>query len=410
MKRSWFAIKNTVYVNWQEKGTLFLYDTKSGRHLTSHQSKAIELAKAVYIPENLGVVDLGTIDLDDEMQVFIKNICENNLGLLFDKEQCPQKPINFLPILNLQNDVERMSEIGEYIMLGEIINNYLTHAVLHIGTVCQQSCPNCGLWGKQFLCCEKTEISAFMPIERLKDLVKQLSYTSVKVIDLIGGDLCLYPDKEALVALIKEHPQFNWHLWQHAMICGNSPFANDVVCTDILLPMPFVGSELLKSVATNTKVKIHAIVEDEEQVAQAEELLSAIGISDYELHPFYTTSNLGFFEDNVFLNEDDIMSAPVSMREIFCHQKLNTNYFGVLHFFANGEVKADVNGETVGMFPEKSVLELIYEELLHNTAWRRIRGGTRCLGCRFRYLCPSPGNYETVIGKENLCHVQPMRE
>ena len=146
------------------------------------------------------------------------------------------------------------------------------------------------------------------------------------------------------------------------------------------------------------------------QVEQAEHLIAGIKAERCEWVPIFNGENLKFFEDNVFLNEDDIMSAPVSMREIFCHQKLNTNYFGRLHFFADGEVKADVNKEAVGRFPEKNVLELIYEELTRNTAWRCVRGGVRCSGCRFRYLCPSPGNYETVIGKENLCHVQPMRE
>lgn len=41
-----------------------------------------------------------------------------------------------------------------------------------------------------------------------------------------------------------------------------------------------------------------------------------------------------------------------------------------------------------------------------NTAWRRIREEEPCNLCLYQYLCPSPSNYEAVIGKTNLCHVK----
>lgn len=94
------------------------------------------------------------------------------------------------------------------------------------------------------------------------------------------------------------------------------------------------------------------------------------------------------------------------MREIFCHQKVNTNYFGTLEFYVDGSVRANANTPIIGSFPESNVLEIIYRELLVNTAWRKIRDGEICSNCNYNYLCPSPSNYELIIAKENLCNIK----
>ena len=119
----------------------------------------------------------------------------------------------------------------------------------------------------------------------------------------------------------------------------------------------------------------------------------------------FNGNNMDFFEDNVFLDKNDIFSDKIEMREIFCHQKVNTNYFGKLHFFADGTVRANVNSAVLGYFPQMQILEFIYEELIRNTAWRKIRTGEKCDNCHLKYLCPSPSNYEFVIGKDNLCKI-----
>lgn len=408
MKDCWFSLPETVYVSFEEPDSVLLYHTEKGCHAYSRLPKIAKLMEDVYNPNNMGVVNLNDYLPDGDIEAFLDRLLESGMCKLKAQTKDAPKPINFLPILNLQNDVERLKEIGEEYMIGDNISTYLTRAVIHLNSKCGKHCPHCGIAYKQTLCCTATELPQAMPLERLKELVGQLAATSVQVIDLVGGDLRTYPHLGQLQVLVDQYPQFSWHMWQHGLNCEG--FALGKAKADVLLSAPFETCDGFKDLKNKPNVRFHLLVENEMQVEHAEHLIAEIEAERCEWVPIFNGENLKFFEDNVFLNEDDIMSAPVSMREIFCHQKLNTNYFGVLHFFANGEVRADVNDQMVGWFPDKSVLELVYEELLHNTAWRQIRGGTRCSGCRFRYLCPSPGNYETVIGKENLCHVQPMRE
>lgn len=50
-----------------------------------------------------------------------------------------------------------------------------------------------------------------------------------------------------------------------------------------------------------------------------------------------------------------------------------------------------------------TILNVICEELVQNTAWRNIRDVKPCSDCLYQFICPSPSNYELVIGKSDLC-------
>lgn len=403
MKGCWFSLPETVYVSFDDPDAVMLYHTEKGHQVSSAIPKVVKLIKDVYRPENMGVVSLNDYLTDSETENFISRL--KDLGMCLTKTQVPNqpKPIYFLPILNLQNDVERLHEIGEDYMIGENISTYLTHAVIHLSTECDKHCPHCGLFHKQTLCCSAMEQPSAMPFEQLRELIVQLAATSVQVIDLVGGDLRTYPHLSQLNTLIDQYQQFNWHLWQH--IINEKGLSLDHVKTEVILTAPFEKTMLPEALQHDSDVRFHLLVENGSQVEQAERMVAGIEAERCEWVPIFNGENLKFFEDNVLLSEEDILSAPISMREIFCRQKLNTNYFGKLHFFADGTVKADVNKEAIGRFAEKRVLGLVYDELTRNTAWRRIRGGERCSVCRYRFLCPSPGNYETVIDKEDLCKV-----
>lgn len=63
--------------------------------------------------------------------------------------------------------------------------------------------------------------------------------------------------------------------------------------------------------------------------------------------------------------------------------------------------------ESIGDSEEK-ISELVFKEMKNGKAWFLTRDKVSpCKDCLFRYLCPSPSNYELVIGKPNLCHVKP---
>ena len=54
-----------------------------------------------------------------------------------------------------------------------------------------------------------------------------------------------------------------------------------------------------------------------------------------------------------------------------------------------------------GMTPEK----LIQKEIEEGKSWLRVRNQEPCNACIYQWLCPSPSDYEIMIGQTNLCHV-----
>ena len=147
----------------------------------------------------------------------------------------------------------------------------------------------------------------------------------------------------------------------------------------------------------------HFLIEDEAQYARVEQFTERWGIVQSELVPIYTGDNLPFFEEYIYLSEDDIFSEPIEMRRIFCNQKLNSNDFGALTVLPTGECRVSLNTPTLGDLMQTSLLEILYKELTTNTAWRKTRNSGKCQKCFLQYLCPPPSSYEQVIGREDLC-------
>lgn len=162
--------------------------------------------------------------------------------------------------------------------------------------------------------------------------------------------------------------------------------------------------ELWKQI-TDKQSKLHFIVEDEQQYNDSARLINEYNIKEYSIHPYYTGENIHFFEDNIFLNKEDIFYKALQMREIFRNQKLNSNSFGTLYVLPDGTVKANMNTAVLGNIAEDDILDIIYKELIENTAWRTIRNSHPCDQCIYQFMCPAPSNYERAIGKNNLCHI-----
>jgi pseudo-rSAM protein len=90
---------------------------------------------------------------------------------------------------------------------------------------------------------------------------------------------------------------------------------------------------------------------------------------------------------------------------IFARQKLNTNFFGKIHLFPNGNIKAHPLKNVLGSSKQEPLVKILEKEMITNTTWRIIRDQTPCNECLYQFLCPSPSDYEIVIEKSNLCHV-----
>lgn len=124
--------------------------------------------------------------------------------------------------------------------------------------------------------------------------------------------------------------------------------------------------------------------------------------ADIEIIPIYN-NNIDFFKENVYIEHDELFSS--TKREILSKSVLNNNYFGRLFVLPNGEVYSNINKASLGNIQSR-LYDLIYTEINSERGWLLTRDKILpCKDCIFRYLCPSIGNYEFIIGKFDLCNI-----
>jgi pseudo-rSAM protein len=172
---------------------------------------------------------------------------------------------------------------------------------------------------------------------------------------------------------------------------------------NIFIHFPLEENVLRNAVSDNSI--FHFIITSDNDYALSQQVIEQYNLSNTVYHPFFTGENIEFFKENIFLTENDILENEIKQKTIFANQKLNSNFFGTLYFFSDGDVFSNPNTEALGNIKEMSLLDLIYKEMITNTSWRKIRNEKPCFDCAYQYLCPPVSNYESVIGQPNLCTV-----
>lgn len=404
-KGYWFALKSNVYVEFKEKRIL-LYDTERGENIETEQEENIALIVRLYEPENLGVI-LVKDELETAVGVFIQEIINKKMGDLININENLPKPIRLVPILNLQKDIDKHRQHEDNrIFLGKNISKYLLELNVYLNETCDNTCKECHEYNKQFHCCIANIDNKELSTENLQAIFEQLHYFPIKTINILGGDILKYAHLEELCRLSASYPKV-LHFYMHYTIYQKHKLI-DSQQLELIVTFPIRRKRFQEiwQLVKRENTQIHFIVEDEEQYDMTENLLSSFNIVKYEIHPFFTGSNLEFFDKNIFLAKEDILSRILSMREIFRNQKLNSNFFGTLYILQDGAVKANINTSILGNIGTDKILDIIYKELTVNTAWRVVRDSQPCNECIYQFFCPAPSNYERAIRQNNLCHLK----
>jgi len=147
-------------------------------------------------------------------------------------------------------------------------------------------------------------------------------------------------------------------------------------------------------------------VTSDEDCLQAEQLVEQFQIKKYQLNPVYTGDNTCFFEENVFLNREDILSTSMTIKDFFARQAINICDFGKINTMPTGDAYASLNHPALGNIYTDNIYEIVNKEVEEGKSWFRIRNQAPCNACVYQWLCPPPSNYEITIGRPNLCHVK----
>jgi len=402
----WLGILPHVYYV-QKQGKALLYNTQNGENIHTENPQVIALLEQMHDRKNLGVTEIDNKTYNHpDINTFINESVSKNI-CLFDKViEGEPKPIQLMPILNLQRDVERLQK-EEGRTLGEDVLHYLSDVTIHINHSCELECAPCSSYFKQFFHCSQSFSAGSVDFNLLKSFLKQLTFILIRRLSITGGNIFLYPHFTELVSfLIKEDikPLFGIHLGN---IDTEKMLLLDDYPVEIFVSFPLENTFINHIVSQSKRkgfTKIIFCITSEETYHQAESLISKYAIENYEYKPFYNGENELFFKE-MYLSQDDLFGDIISQRMIFAHQKLNTNFFGKIYLFPDGNIKAHPSKEILGNSKQEPLVKILEKEMRTNTAWRTIRDQAPCSECLYQFLCPSPSEYEWALNKSNLCNV-----
>jgi pseudo-rSAM protein len=403
----WLSILPHVYYV-QKQGKVLLYNTQNGENIHTQNIQVIDLLERMHDRKNLGVTGIDeTTCKHPDIDTFIKESVSKNICTITEIVDDQPKPIQLMPILNLQREVEKLQK-EEGRSLGEGVLHYLSDVTVYLNNTCNLDCQDCNHYLNQFFHCSKSFKSDNLDFDLLKRFLKQLVFTFIRRLSITGGNIFLYPHFAELITFLQKEkikPMFGIHF-------GNIDTDKILLLNDfpaeIFVTFPLEDAFVNNMVSQSKRkgyTKIIFCITSEENYKQAEALISKYTIENYDFIPFYNGKNQDFFKDNMYVTKEDIFSDIISQRIIFARQKLNTNFFGKIHLFPNGDIKAHPLKAILGNYKQENLVKMLENEMITNTAWRIIRDKEPCNKCIYQFLCPSPSDYEWVMGKSNLCRV-----
>jgi len=399
----WFLISPKTYVVIK-KQKMLLYQTENHSILETANELFIALIREMHLKTNLGALRFTDTYINDpECNELIGESLDKGLTEL-KKPEGEYKPIVLLPILGLGGDLDK-PDAREILKYESDLSGYLRKVNLFITGCCNYNCLHCYSYCKQTTYCLKENSENELNSEIIEVILKQLPAGAQ--LNLIGGNINLYSEWEKLIALLNKYqPDVSYWLNSKYVLDTDKKLKEFLRGSKINILVNFPFEDRFDEIINNYEnADFVFLIRNELDYETVDVLYNKYNFKTFKIVPVYTGDNLDFFENYVYLSKEDVFNKPLTHGEIFRNQKLNFNKFGILNILTNGDIKANLNAKTIGNVYHDSLLKVIYNELSENTAWRKRRNAEPCESCLYQYICPPVSNYESVIGKPNLCHI-----
>lgn len=404
----WFYLEPYVYAN--VKGSkILLYNTLDHACIIKDNEYLASIIKSVLIPDNCGVISLNlSKNHSNELYSFINEIRDKFMGDIIPINLSSKKPVQPLPIAHIRQEMKKMKG-GDNELQGVDVLKYLFEISIFLNNSCEHGCEYCLLYHKQFPFCTKYSNSDnSFSFNNLVLIVSYITkYNFDRQINLFGGDYTWLIDNEdkvrdILYPIIDKCKVFCYQKSLNTILsCGI--FSKEQIV--LLVDYP-VHKDIHKYIIEDSIKNINIIVRNKMEFSFFETELRIYGNSiNVTYFPFYNKANSIFFQEHVFLNENDILKNVVNMKNIHQNMTLNMYFFGKLIITANGDIYTNINDNVIGDI-SNNLLDVVYNALtVKNSSWMKIRNRGKCKGCLFQYLCPPISNYESIFNRYNLCQI-----
>lgn len=391
-------IEPYVQVNLTEKSVL-LYNTLSGKNSTSSNPEIVSVFSGI----NKGVIELQN-ELSSKQLAFFNMLKKQyivDVEITSDNKKFPVSSNNNDLIIN---DFKKINNKEHIINAKEYINT----VNIQLSNSCTDECLFCNLLHKQTTNCFKSSENSILTINDIKLITSQINFKTR--INLIGGNLFNYPNLTLISNYLKENRYKNVVFYIKTTSLSEHNINSLKELNEYKIVISVEATEILSTLIHlpnlgNKNIEFRFLIDSENSYSKIEQQLNLFSDFKVDFQPFYTGTNIEFFENNVYLNEEDIFSNNQSLKDIKTRNTINTNKFGKIDIVANGDIYFNTHEEKVGNINTDSFSTLIENELAKKENWFKTRKKTvPCKDCLYNNLCPSPSGIELLIEKYDLCN------
>lgn len=416
MQEYWLYLETYSFL-WIKKEDIVIYNSLSGQILTFKSSNhMLAIFEKLREPENMYCIKITDDDLKDEVfKSAVEQIRESFSGDIVDVNVVASKPLSLPPTLSFQQQRDRLDKdkleanpISVSVSLGDNVLNKLSDLYIYINGDCSADCPDCDKKWKQLPYCKKSP--GILSYKAIHELIKKVKHRTH--IHIVGGNILKHPDIKKIIDLLEERTSKATYYLNYKNVVSGIPSVLDRENIKILIDsidensvegikkfiMKYAESAISYLFVVSSEKEYDFVV----KIAEASPVVEKI-----EIKPLYNGRNLDFLEACVFTTQDDLSMQRLNRRQIFANQSININDFGKLTIDTDGQVYANTFSSPIGDISQ-DISQIIYKELTTGTDWVRVRDKEPCSNCIYQWLCPSPSNYELVIGKPNLCSLTAM--
>ena len=375
----WFTIEPYVYVGVNSNNA-FLYNTLDGVTLKTKNSEVIKLIQETLEKKNCGVVLLKHNRYKKNIiNRFINELREKYMGDIIDVNLSKKKPVQLLPFFNLTNN-QQLYKKHNFSQFKNVLDN-LSEISIHVNY----------------------NSDTFKLITFLQSLPERLIFN---IIGIIEDD----NNHKLLLTFLNQNLSHKNVLCSYQKIINLQPDFENNFSYKISVQFPIDiqkwNNAMKLLLGQSLPYQYVFDVFSKENCIQAEQLVEKHKIENYQLRPVFTGKNMLFFEENVFYNEEDILSSLITIKDIFTNQAMNIYDFGKINILPNGDVYANLKYPSLGNIYIDSIYDILQKEIEEGKSWFNIRNHAPCNNCVYQWLCPPPCNYEVEIDRYNLCHIK----
>lgn len=403
MKQYWLTLHQDAFL-WVNSNKGCVYNTRNYKlfQFSCTNKQIQQFADELLQINNLYRTEINEDALaSDEVRNWVDGLLKIEAAQLIENNGTNQRPVSLIPRLKIQESLslyEYNREDSGRIMM------HLHELIIHV---------NGSKYGNEQYYRQVTYPTNASTELKAEDIIRFLDKSGEVGASLnisLVGCIWEYTGREQLFEYLKslgahvsiyctekDYLEYGTH--------GTSPWESEQVSFHVLVSdYKQVNDDLFQSPVEGRDMHYGFIVTSEADYEGAASMIERNDVEKYRFYPVYTGDNLAFFEDTLYMTEEDMDTLRLSKRKIFAHQVLNTNYFGVLTITPDGLVYPGEIRKEIGTI-EDTPFSLLYKEITQDKTWFYIREQGACKNCVYRQLCPSPSPYERVINKANLCHI-----